>query len=323
MNAALPEELAAAIEQRLEGVSRKDLAGRAQAFSETYRGGGTSRGLKEEHDILAYLVARLPATYAAVRAALEQVRETLPDFAPASLRDVGAGPGAASWAAIDTWPDIAEATLLDHNVPFLAMARALAATHPGVLSKAAFTTGDIAAVAAPADLVVTSYVLAELPEARAADLARHLFESTAQVLLLVEPGTPAGFARICAAREALIAAGAHVVAPCTHDKPCPMRAPDWCHFSQRLPRSRAHMIVKDAEVPFEDERYSYVAVSREKPREANRARIIAEPQETKVGLTLPLCDEHGLHAGVINKRDRVVFNLLKKARWGDVIASEE
>src|SRR5204862_6984628 len=116
-------------------------------------------------------------------------------------------------------------------------------------------------------------------------------ESATHVLMLVEPGTPAGFARIRAAREALIAAGAHLVAPCTHDKVCPMQAPDWCHFSQRLPRSRAHMIAKAADVPFEDERHSYVAVSREALPSSNRARIVAEPQETKVGLTFPLCDE--------------------------------
>ena len=42
------------------------------------------------------------------------------------------------------------------------------------------------------------------------------------MLVLVEPGTPQGFARIREARAALIAEGAHIVAPCTHENVCPM-----------------------------------------------------------------------------------------------------
>src|SRR5262249_939589 len=104
---------------------------------------------------------------------------------------------------------------------------------------------------------------------------------------------------------------------------CPMTAPDWCHFSQRLPRSRDHMIAKDAEVPFEDERFSYIALSRAPIPPSNRARIVAPPEESKAGLSLPLCDDRGLHKGIISRRDRAAFNLLRKAKWGDVIASED
>ena len=59
-------------------------------------------------------------------------------------------------------------------------------------------------------------------------------------LLIIEPGTPAGYARMIALRSQLIASGAHVAAPCPHQAPCPLATPDWCHFAQRLPRSRAH-----------------------------------------------------------------------------------
>ncbi len=324
MNVSLPAELAAAIEQRLEGVSRKELAIRAEAFSQAYRSGGTSRGLSDALDILAYLVARLPATFAAVTAAFEAMQEIVPDLAPASLLDVGAGPGAASWAAITLWPSLETVTMLDHNPRFTEIAQEMAKAS-GRLANAEIVDGDIAAAARrpKSDLVVASYVLAELSEPRAVQVATELWSVSGSALVLVEPGTPAGFARIRAARAALLVQGAHVAAPCTHDQPCPMKAPDWCHFSQRLPRSRDHMKAKDASVPFEDERYSYVVLVREPVPPANRARIIAPPEENKAGITFPICDDRGLHRGVILRRDRAVFEMLRKAGWGDTIVSED
>ena len=135
--------------------------------------------------------------------------------------------------------------------------------------------------------------------------------------MLVEPGTPDGFARICAARAALIKAGAHVAAPCTHDSDCPLAGDDWCHFSQRLPRSRDHMLLKDATVPFEDERYSYVAVMRESV--AKGARILAPPLETKPGLTFKLCDETGLHARFVAARDKDEYRRVRRLGWGNLL----
>src|SRR5262249_36771210 len=92
------------------------------------------------------------------------------------------------------------------------------------------------ATSEPADLLVASYFIGELGEAERRELAELLWTKTRDTLLIVEPGTPAGYARIIAARGQLIAAGAHVLAPCPHDAPCPLQSPDWCHFAQRLPR---------------------------------------------------------------------------------------
>jgi ribosomal protein RSM22 (predicted rRNA methylase) len=138
------------------------------------------------------------------------------------------------------------------------------------------------------------------------------------MLVLVEPGTPAGFARIRAARAALIEAGGYVAAPCTHDSDCPINQPDWCHFSQRLARSRDHMIAKGAKVPFEDERYAYVAVSRTPVTERATARIIKPPVEAKPGITLPLCEASGLRNAFVAKRDKDGYRQARKKEWGDL-----
>jgi ribosomal protein RSM22 (predicted rRNA methylase) len=164
--------------------------------------------------------------------------------------------------------------------------------------------------------VVASYVLAELPQERAALAARALWQGAEVALVLVEPGTPDGFAHIRAARAALIEAGAHIAAPCTHDRDCPLLKDDWCHFSRRLPRSRDHMLLKEASVPFEDERYSYVVATREKV--ARGARILAPPLETKPGLNFKLCDETGLRAQFVASRDKGEYRRARKLGWGDL-----
>src|SRR5436190_23446643 len=97
----------------LDGVSRKELAAAAQKMSAGYRQGATSRGIVTPAQAVAYAVARMPATFAACAAVFARIAEVMPAFAPASLLDVGAGTGAASWAAIGQWPGLASIAMLD------------------------------------------------------------------------------------------------------------------------------------------------------------------------------------------------------------------
>src|SRR5690242_7002636 len=110
LSPSLPAELRAALDARLEGVSRQDVAARAAAISKTYRDGRNSGAITSEADALAYALARMPATYAVVVASLKALQELRPDFAPQSLLDVGAGPGTASWAAAEAFPTLANFT---------------------------------------------------------------------------------------------------------------------------------------------------------------------------------------------------------------------
>src|SRR6202011_2337019 len=125
-----------------------------------------------------------------------------------------------------------------------------------------------------ADLVVASYLIGEISDAERKALGELMWTKTRDTLLIVEPGTPAGYARILALRAQLIASGAHVAAPCPHNDKCPLQAPDWCHFTQRLPRSRAHQQIKGVELPFEDEKFIYVALARA-PVAQHPARVLA------------------------------------------------
>ena len=319
MNPALPPRLKAAADALLEGVSRKDLAAASQAISGSYRKGeGSAQAVSRDADALAYLVARLPATYAVAAAALEQVAQAAPDFAPASLLDVGAGPGTASWAATEIW-NIAHIAMTDSNPRFLELARTLWEKQD---TPAHFIAHDLghAAELPHADLVIASYVLAEIAQPAQQRTGESLFAATADVLVLIEPGTPQGFERIRAARAQLIGQGAQVLAPCTHANACPMTGSDWCHFSQRLPRSRDHMKAKGANVPYEDERYSWLALSRARRSVfAGRSRALAPPKATKPGIELKLCTPAGLENRFVARRDKEAFSAIRKVEWGDVV----
>ena len=318
MNPALPPRLKAAADALLEGVSRKDLAAASQAISGHYRKGqGSAQAVTRDAEALAYLVARLPATYAVAAAALARVAQAAPDFAPASLLDVGAGPGTASWAATETW-NLAHIAMTDSNARFLDLARRLWKEQD---TPAHFIAHDLghAAELPHADLVIASYVLAEIAQPAQQRTVESLFAATADVLVLIEPGTPQGFERIRAARTQLIGQGAQVLAPCTHANACPMSGTDWCHFSQRLPRSRDHMKAKGANVPYEDERYSWIAVSRARRSACEgQARILAPPKDSKSGIELKVCRPAGLENRFVARRDKEAFSTIRKAEWGDV-----
>src|SRR5690349_7474831 len=91
MTSDLPAELRAAIEAKLQGVSRADITRRAALISNTYRAGGNSAAIASESDALAYALVRMPATSAALSASLNALLALKLDFAPKSLLDVGAG----------------------------------------------------------------------------------------------------------------------------------------------------------------------------------------------------------------------------------------
>lgn len=320
MTSELPQGLRAAIERELSGASRRDLAERTAATSLAYRAGrGSSAVIKGRDDALAYALARLPATYAACAEVFEETLARAPGFAPRTLLDAGCGPGGGSWAAVEAWPSLEGIVWFDASPPFLDMARRLAAEGPEVIRLADAQCGDLTAGPfARADLVMASYALAEIAAPAQAALVARLWDACDGVLALVEPGTPAGYARILAARETLIAAGAQVVAPCPHAGPCPLVEPDWCHFSVRLARSRDHRMAKGADAPFEDEKFAYLVAARPQIHAAAAAaRILARPQAGKPGITFKVCEPEGVRARFVAKRDKPAHAVARRLDWGE------
>jgi ribosomal protein RSM22 (predicted rRNA methylase) len=330
LDPALPAALRAAIDRSLEGRARDGLAQRAGAISEGYRKGRASRGLvKDGTDALAYALTRTPATYAATLRALSEVLRLRPDFAPGSLLDAGAGPGGGSWAALEALPSLEACTRLDHSPAFLDLAATLAAAGPPALSGAQGLRGDLTdpALTAPeADLVLAAYALTEVAPEKLDGVVRRLWDATRGLILVIEPGSPDGWRRGLEVRRILGEAGARIVGPCPHADECALNAPDWCHFAQRLPRSRDHRRAKGGEAPFEDEKFFWIAAERpagDAP-EVGFARVIAPPRSGKVGIRLRLCRPDGrIEDAEFIKRDRTAFAQARRLSWGEALALPE
>jgi ribosomal protein RSM22 (predicted rRNA methylase) len=323
---ALPPSLKAALARLAHGVSHNAIAERAAAQSCNYRAGGGSRAIATSDDALAYAFARLPATYAAAAAVFTATAETLPTFRPRTMLDVGAGPGTAAFAASEAFETLADIRLIDvnaalRNLSLQLMAQAGNEALRQVVHRQSYRHGDarvLLAAAEPADLVVASYMASEIAADGLARFTQLLWAAAAGALVIIAPGTPEGYRRILQMRGELVAAGAHVAAPCPHDRPCPLRPPDWCHFAQRLPRSRDHLRIKDAELPFEDEKFSYVVLSRDNPQPTD-ARVLAPPKITKSAISTKLCTDAGVVSEIAARRDLRAYRRCKSWRWGDSV----
>ncbi|RWG84097.1 small ribosomal subunit Rsm22 family protein [Mesorhizobium sp.] len=322
----LPAPLRQGVDGLLDKVALPALKQAAKTLSERYRAElrDGSLHMAEDMAVKAYLATRLPATYAAVRASLEALSDARPDFRPRSLLDIGAGPGTMLWATADAWPDLEEAVLVEASAAVRKVGQSLAAG--AVAARVRWIAGDATIDLddlKPADLVSAAYVLDEIAPASLPKLVDRLWRFTCDTLLIVEPGTPAGWQRILAARTQLVEAGAHVSAPCPHDAPCPLMPPDWCHFCRRVARSRLHRLAKEADVPWEDEKYIYLAASRH-PAAVRAARVIAPPRGGSGKAVLKLCRPDG-SAGerLFSKRDGELFKAARRADWGDRLAESD
>jgi len=314
----LPPALQAGIEELVRGINPKELERSSRAISDAYRAGGSSgsRVARTPDDVAAYLATRAPATYAAAAAVFAQIGALRPDWAPASVLDLGAGPAVATWAALEAWPEIAAVALVEAEAEMARVGRKLAEAGPAALQGASWTVVDAGAPGGHADLVVVSYVIGELTPTALAELVRHAWARTADTLVIIEPGTTAGYRRTLTARAAVIAAGGSTLAPCPHDAPCPLPDDDWCHFSVRLPRSRTHRLAKDAERGFEDEKFSYAVLTRADARPA-AARIIRRPEQNPGHVVFSLCTSGGLEKRTIARRQKGAYRDARKRVWGD------
>jgi ribosomal protein RSM22 (predicted rRNA methylase) len=315
MIATLPAPLLAAIEAEASTVPPARLREAAEALSGAYRGNATLKAALSPADRAAYLAVRFPSTFAAARVAWVELANAIPLANVESVLDAGAGPGTASLAAHDLLPAATRYTWLERDVGWrtaadrLATAAALTPQHRNAALGPALALD-------PHDVVVAAYALNELPPAARPAVVDALWRAARRAVIILEPGTPAGFQIVRAAREAVLAQGAHAAAPCTHDTLCPMSRRDWCHRPVRVARTALHRGAKHAQLGFEDEKFSFVVLTRDPPARAAKARIVRKPMRNAGHVHLDLCNADGLERATVTRSDRETYRQARDAEWG-------
>src|SRR5437879_5341673 len=323
----LPNDLRLALSNELATIPQKSVAAAVAQLSARYRSTSPSAGetfLRSATDVLAYAAYRLPATFAAIYAALDEVRKRQPHWQPHTLLDAGAGPGTVVWAASSVWPDLQRCTLLERDTAMISMGKQLAQhARSSSVQQAEWRRVDLLSSweSTPHDLVLTSYVLGELPPHQQEDVLNKLWSVTAGTLIIIEPGTPGGFSHINRARQHLLSLGANILAPCPHMLPCPMTGNDWCHFAQRISRTQLHRQVKQVDLSYEDEKFSYIAVSRTLGLPIT-GRVIRHPQIRPGHVHLQLCTADGLKNSTVTRKDRAAFRQARDVQSGSAVEAK-
>lgn len=315
----LPIELIEAIEAEMDEVKTDKLLAGRKALTDRYKAGLAKKQFMNTHEErLAYIASRMPATYRAVYEALKQAGHSLP-FTLQSHLDLGSGPGSALWASSELFPSLNHLSALEKDQELSALGKKLAqnSTHPA-LKEALWKPCDLESPPPlpEHDLVTLSYVIGELTQDSLPKLIENSFHAAKKMLLIIEPGTPQGFQRILKARTQLLSLGAHIAAPCPHTRACPMQGDDWCHFAARVERSALHRKLKEGELSYEDEKFSYIAVTKQ-PVPHPDARVLRVPVKRPGHISLTLCTSHGLQLKTLSKKDKELYKAAKDLRIGD------
>lgn len=324
----LPNDLHDAIAEQLATVAPARWIKAAQALSERYRAprGPENTALAvTSADALGYAALVMPATYAQLRGAMAATAGRLPYWQPATMLDLGSGPGTALWAAAAAWPSLSSFTAWDREPALLELGRSLArrSATPAVRATR-WERRDLREIAGAAgnqryDLVVLGHVLNELPAPAQAQIVEAAWGMASGLLLIVEPGTAAAFEVVRSARDQLLAAGAHTAAPCAHNRPCPLEN-DWCHFPQRLKRPEFQRRARGAPSEWEDSKFAYAAMARAEPETSIWGRVIREPTFNKAYAEALISSRDGIVQHRALKRHKAQFREVKDLVWGQTLS---
>lgn len=314
----LPIEIKTQIESLAGRYSTCELKEASKHISDIYLNSerNSSPLLNSVLDVVTYAVVRMPATYASISHVLEHSL-SLYKSEINTLLDVGSGTGAATIAVSNYLNHHLEITCLEKESSMVTFAKELFANYP-LLKGTKWINEDFSYLKNnyKADLVIASYALNELKKDDLLPIVERLYNASNKLLVIIEPGTVKGYEEMTTIREHLIKLGGHIIAPCPHMNKCPLTN-DWCHFSTRLSRSKLHKLLKGGDAPYEDEKFTYLIISKDDNFTKVNNRILRHPYNGNGYIGLNLCTDSGLKDIKVTKKEKEKYKLVKKLSVGD------
>ncbi len=314
----IPEGLKDSINRLLSENKASNIIENAQTISNRYRknDGKGKRLLTNESEAVSYVISRMPATYAAVYSAFKQILANYNEKMT-SLLDVGAGTGTGTWA-VNEIENMSQITCLEREKSMSNIGKKLMKNT--ALDNVQWKSYDILQdeIVEKADIVLTSYMINELPEQEREKAVLKLWQATDKLMVVIEPGTPEGFKNILNIRNLIKEQGGYIVAPCCCNGECPIKENDWCAFYARVARSSIHRQAKGGNLGYEDEKFSYIAFSKT-PVEITGERILRHPQINSGFVKVKLCTAEGIQEKTYSKKDGEIYKKIKKLDAGEKI----
>lgn len=298
------------IDSLLEGYKLNELKEVVSSISSSYLEEHKSSVINNELKAKIYAAFRMPATYKAVSEVLEEILSRYNPNIKSSL-DIGAGLGAASLALSHLKEDISY-HLYEKESAMRELGKEILEDDKFIYQEFDLTK-DV--IKDKYDIVMSTYVLNEIDKSSRAEVINNIYNASNDLIVVVEPGTPSGYQIIKEVRDILLSKGMHIIAPCPHEDKCPMKDNDWCHFSTRVQRSKLHKDIKGGEAPFEDEKYSYIVLSKNEVSRCS-SRILRHPIINKGMIKLTTCSKDGINNIEIRK-NHPNYKVIKKLKVGD------
>lgn len=310
----LPEDIREKIAMLFEGQTKNSLVETRKKLTNKYK---TSQAVNKsvfdsKQDSAVYAISRMPATFAVLHTLLSDLikQGKLEDVL--SVIDIGSGTGAGFFACRDLFD--AEISLFERDKN---MIHVFEQFETGVeVSRFDLIKDNIEK---KAELVMSSYVFSELSEEGRMMGLKKMLDASNRYVLLVDTGTPRTYENFMKLKKFVAELGYFVSAPCMSQK-CGLKN-DYCQFYTRVDRSGLMKLAKNAELPYEDEKYFYLLIDKKAIdyQHKDEQRVIFRPKIAGNFVELKLCTESGVLTKNVTKKEKELFKKAKKIKINEIL----